>query len=158
MEDVKFVQKYSEVVLENFNAVLKQNLLFQAKLAIVEEELARKNREQTDNELLKKEIQKLLNEKNQIQNELNSKNELLKTTSGNNIDKNRIQNALNEEYKKSAVLQNTINELENEIEKLKSKKRKVNKKVEEEQKISKEETSVLFDNVPLRIESAGGTF
>ena len=157
MEDIKFIQKYNEVVLENFNAVLKQNLLFQAKIAIIEEELIRKNREQTDNELLKKEIQKLSGEISQLQKELNSKNELLKTSSGNNTEKTRIQNALNDEYKKNALLTSEINRLNEEIENVKHKKRKVTKKVEE-QKTLEEKTNVIFNNEPLRIESAGGTF
>ena len=38
MQDVKFLQKYNDVILENFSAVLKQNLLFQTQISFLEED------------------------------------------------------------------------------------------------------------------------
>ena len=34
--DIRFIQKYNEVLQENFSSVLKQNLLFQTQIAVLE--------------------------------------------------------------------------------------------------------------------------
>jgi hypothetical protein len=41
--DVEFLNSYTEVVLENFDAVLKQNLMFQTQLKIVEKRKGEKD-------------------------------------------------------------------------------------------------------------------
>ena len=38
MSDVNFLNSYNEVILENLNAILKQNFLFQTQLKLLEEQ------------------------------------------------------------------------------------------------------------------------
>ena len=43
MSDVNFVNSYNEIVFDNFIAVLKQNLVFQTQLKLVEAKVAKLN-------------------------------------------------------------------------------------------------------------------
>lgn len=149
MEDIKFIQKYSEVVLENFNAVLKQNLLFQAKLALYEEHTDRIQKESHTVEELKKEINKLISEKTNLENQLRSANTKV------DPEKVRLQSALNDSYRKNSELQKQLDDVSASIqEKKNSRKRKVIEKVEE-----KSATPIIPNNEQnLKVESAGGTF
>ena len=39
MTDVDFINAYNEVILENFNAVLKQNFMFQTQIKFLQEQV-----------------------------------------------------------------------------------------------------------------------
>ena len=41
--DGKFLSTYNEVILDNFNAVLKQNFMFQTQIKILEEQIKEKS-------------------------------------------------------------------------------------------------------------------
>lgn len=156
MEDIKFIQKYSEVVLENFNAVLKQNLLFQAKLALYEEQTDRIQKESHTVEELKKEINKLISEKTNLENQLRSANTKV------DPERVRLQSALNEAYRKNSELQKQIEEKElvlKQIEEKKQKSKSRKQPVKEEKVEIKKAVIVKPSNdVILKVDSAGGTF
>jgi hypothetical protein len=40
MNDIKFLEKYNESAIDNFVAVVKQNILFQAQVAYLSDQLA----------------------------------------------------------------------------------------------------------------------
>jgi chromosome segregation ATPase len=126
MSDVNFLNAYNEVILDNFNAVLKQNLMFQTQLKFVEEKLKEipelekqvaSIKEDRDSKL--KELIELGNEKNTIQNqldgirgELNSKNSILENAVQSDNDKHRLQNALNTQAKQLEALNGRIQAFE----------------------------------------------
>lgn len=125
--DNEFLNSYVEVLNQNFDSVLKQNLMFQTQLKIVE-----KTKIQND------ELNKTIEEKNliiknlentitQFQSDINTK----QTSDQKNYDsilneKNRIQLSLNDYMKTNEFLKNSLESYkesllnaENEIKNLK---------------------------------------
>ena len=104
---VEFSNAYQEILLDNFNSVIKQNMMFQTQLKMAEE--AQKNNKSDDK------INLLNNDNIALQTKCDS---LLKTISELEIranvgqslhdEKTRIQAALNEELRKSAGLNEQI--------------------------------------------------
>ena len=98
MTDVDFINAYNEVILENFNAVLKQNLMFQTQIKFLQEQV---------NELdsLKEKANKLdelMNENNsylhQIDNlksDIENKDKVIQSSNSADADRHRLQSALN---------------------------------------------------------------
>lgn len=99
--DVEFLNSYTEVVLENFDSVLKQNLVFQTQLKILG-----KNKNQIED------LNKKLEEKDKLITELQNSIQLLQQDEykNNSIinEKNRIQQALNDIMQQNLVLQENI--------------------------------------------------
>lgn len=99
--DVDFLNSYTEVVLENFDSVLKQNLVFQTQLKILG-----KNKNQIED------LNKKLEEKDKLITELQNSIQLLQQDEykNNSIinEKNRIQQALNDIMQQNLVLQENI--------------------------------------------------
>ncbi len=166
--DVKFIQKYNEVILENFNAVLKQNLLFQAQIGVMEEDI----KKHEDYEIIKSEVSKLIEENNNLRNELNHKNSIIQNSSNTDGERNRLQTALNKQSKELSILNNKIEKLEKEfdnkneyIKKLEdmlpnSKKKKLGIDIAEE-KVEKQEETLESTNINddvAKVESSGGNF
>jgi uncharacterized coiled-coil DUF342 family protein len=134
---VEFSNAYQEILLDNFNSVIKQNMMFQTQLKLAEE--AQKNNKSEDKiNLLNSEFNNL---QKQYEDALKKISELeVRSSVGQSLhdEKTRIQAALNEESKKNASLNNNIleqtklieeqsvkiTELSNELE-------KSNKEVEE---------------------------
>lgn len=138
MSETRFLKKHNDVTFDNFNAVLKQNLLFQTKMALQEEDVKiitdSYEKKVGDYETIKLEVSKLIEEKTDLENKLNQKlssiqsdlnnekNKLLeeKTNLENNIkskdeqisnlnnEKNRLQNEVNGQYQEKARLENDI--------------------------------------------------
>ena len=112
---VEFSNAYQEILLDNFNSVIKQNMMFQTQLKMAEE--AQKNNKSDDK------INLLNNDNIALQTKCDS---LLKTISELEIranvgqslhdEKTRIQAALNEELRKSAVSNETIVQQSKKIE------------------------------------------
>lgn len=104
---VEFSNAYQEILLDNFNSVIKQNMLFQTQLRISEE--AQKNNKSDDKI-------NLLNDDNialqtKCDNLLKTISELeIRANVGQSLhdEKTRIQAALNEELRKSAGLNEQI--------------------------------------------------
>ena len=155
--DVRFLQRYNDIILENFNAVLKQNLLFQTQISVLEEE----TKKAADVEPLKKEIQKLVGENDRLKNDIEVKSREIKVNQNNDADKHRLQLAVNSQAQTISTLNATIEKLEstllensNYIKELEdalpnSKKKKFGIAIPEEVKQPIE---------ALKIESSGGTF
>lgn len=126
MSDVNFLNAYNEVVLENFNAVLKQNFMFQTQLRFVEEKLKaitelekqivsiKEDRDNRNKELVEQgnQMSALRNELDGVRGELNSKNAILQNNVQSDNDKNRLQTALNTQAKQLETLNGRIEAFE----------------------------------------------
>jgi len=152
MSETRFLKKHNDVTFDNFNAVLKQNLLFQTKMALQEEDVKiitdSYEKKVGDYETIKLEISKLIEEKTDLENKLNQKlssielnlnnekNKLLeeKTNLENTVkskdeqisnlnnEKNRLQNEVNGQYQEKARLENDIRVKNDEISNLTNQK------------------------------------
>jgi len=159
MQDVKFLQKYNDVILENFSAVLKQNLLFQTQISFLEEDTKKIG----DYDELRKDVTRLIEENTNYKNQIDNVTVNVERSKDLDNEKNRLQTALNNQYKETSVLLDKVKDLETLIAKKEkyvkqlenmlpnSKKKKLGIEVEET-------VTPKLDNVPLRVESAGGTF
>jgi len=175
--DGKFLSVYNEVILDNFNAVLKQNFLFQTQLKFAEEqatkvsELEKKLTDLTasriDSETLQKEIEDL-------KSQVNSKNAIIQSSVNSDNDKARLQTAVNNQMKEISALKTSIETLQKEQEDKQnyiaqleemlpnSKKKKLGIAIVEEPttpEVKKEEPVLeKSDNDVLKFTSSGGTF
>lgn len=116
--DVEFLNSYTEVVLENFDAVLKQNLMFQTQLKVVEKRKGEKDELLKQLEEKGKYVQQLENTIAEMQNDLSASQELRKRVIDNDSvinEKSRIQQALNDTMQKVAELEKKITEKESVI-------------------------------------------
>ena len=104
---VEFSNTYQEILLDNFNSVIKQNLMFQTQLKIAEE--SQKNNKSEDKiNLLNGEYNVL---KSDYDSALKKISELeVRANVGQSLhdEKTRVQAALNEELKKTASLDSKI--------------------------------------------------
>jgi paraquat-inducible protein B len=169
MNDIKFLQHYNETAIDNFVAVVKQNILFQAQIAALSEENKRIP------ELLKEidgfeEVKKKLVELNEanvnLANQLNIKSQVAEKTSKIDTERFRLQTAVNNQMKEINGLKEALEEQQEYIKKLEnmlppSKKKKLgleSNELEEQvtEEITQEEPTV--DNEEKETLSTGGTF
>lgn len=166
--DIRFIQKYNEVLQENFSAVLKQNLLFQTQIAVLEEDV----KVHKDYESIKSDVSRLIEENNSLRNELNHKNTIIQNSSNTDSERHRLQTALNKQSKelsgaieKSTKLEEDLSKQVEYIKQLEemlpnSKKKKLGIDVIEHKVTTvdgSEEVQVLSNDV-VKVESAGGNF
>lgn len=119
--DVEFLNSYTEVVLENFDAVLKQNLMFQTQLKIVEKRKGEKDELIKRLEEKDKLVKQLENTIASMQNDVSFSQELKKRVVDNDTilnERNRIQQALNDNMQQNANLQKKLNQKELDISKI----------------------------------------
>lgn len=109
--DIRFLQKYGEVLNDNFNAVLKQNLLFQTQIAVLQEDV----KQLEDVNQLKDDIKKLIQENTDLKNDLANKTNTLKQNQNTDADKHRLQTAVNTQMREISELKDRIGTLENDI-------------------------------------------
>jgi hypothetical protein len=112
--DVHFLSAYNEVIFENFNSVLKQNLLFQTQIKFLEErvkvvpDLQGKLTDYDEifkkNDILQHEVNVLTREIIDLKSELNSKDGVIKNLNKEDADKHRLQAALNTQAKDLGAL------------------------------------------------------
>ena len=104
---VEFSNAYQEILLDNFNSVIKQNLMFQTQLKMAEE--AQKNNKSDEKiNLLNGEYNVL---KSDYDNALKKISDLeVRASVGQSLhdEKTRVQAALNDELKKAASLNTKI--------------------------------------------------
>lgn len=173
--DGKFLSVYNEVVLDNFNAVLKQNFMFQTQLKFSEEKakevgelekkLATLVLENSDANILRDEI-------NSLKNTITQKEAIIQSSSNTDNERHRLQTAANNQMKEIEGLKKTIDDLKKQqkdqqeyvtqLEEMlpNSKKKKLGIELPEEPKPIKEEFKTLEkeeDNI-LKFASTGGTF
>ena len=116
----------------------------------------------------------LIGEVNSLKNELEEKNRIIQNNVTTDNDRHRLQTAVNQQAGEIENLKNTIGSLEKEVDSHKkynsqleemlpnSKKKKLGIEIPEEEtpkiEAKKEETAVISNVTPLKVESAGGTF
>ena len=173
--DGKFLDVYNEVILDNFNAVLKQNFMFQTQLKFAEEkakevgELEKKlavlTSENSDANILREEI-------NALKETVSQKDAIIQSSSNTDNERHRLQTAVNNQMKEIEGLKKTIGDLQQQqkdqqtyvtqLEEMlpNSKKKKLGIELPEEPKPTKEEPITLNkedDNI-LKFASTGGSF
>ena len=179
MSDANFIIAYNEVVLENFIAVLKQNFMFQTQIKFLEERVstipALEEKSNLYDSVVEEKVE-LQNKISSLTSEIENKDNIIKNTTNSDIDKHRLQKALNEQAKELGRLSNKVSDVENDIADKKyyikqledmlpnSKRKKLgleiieSTKEEIEEVKSTEKVTVKENNVILKVESAGGTF
>jgi DNA polymerase II large subunit len=173
--DGKFLDVYNEVILDNFNAVLKQNFMFQTQIKFAEEKvkevgelekkLAALTSENSDANILREEIKTL-------KDTINQKEAIIQSSTNADNERHRLQTAVNNQMKEIEGLKKTIDDLQQkqkdqqvyvtQLEEMlpNSKKKKLGIELPEEQKPIKEEPITLNkedDNI-LKFASTGGSF
>ena len=178
MSDANFINVYNEVVLENFIAVLKQNFMFQTQIKFLEERVntipALEEKGNLYDSVVIEKVE-LQNKISSLTSEIENKDNIIKNTTNSDIDKHRLQKALNEQAKELEKLSNKVSDVENDIADKKyyikqledmlpnSKRKKLGLEIESikeevEEVKSTEKVSVKEDDVILKVESSGGTF
>ena len=112
--DVHFLSAYNEVIFENFNSVLKQNLLFQTQIKFLEEQaklvpvlqgkVADYDEIFKKNDILQHEVKVLNAEVDRMKGDANSKDIVIKNFNKEDADKHRLQAALNIQAKELDIL------------------------------------------------------
>lgn len=152
--DVNYVTAYQEVLLENLDAILKQNFQFQTRLKLYEKDSNKQAELQAKfNELLAN-YQEAVNKLEEFKN--SSQVYKVQAESNDAIvqEKNRIQSALNDAMREITVLNQSIQTKDKEISDLKDiiakpkeeekPKKSAVKKVEDKPEETKIENAVQF--------------
>ena len=119
MNDIKFLEKYNESALDNFVAVVKQNVLFQAQIAYLSEQNAQIGELQQqiiDFEPVKEELVKLRDENINLTNELNTKTTIIESANKTDAEKYRLQTSLNEQSREIERLTNGLVAAQDKVE------------------------------------------
>jgi len=127
--DGKFLSIYNEVILDNFDAVLKQNFMFQTQLKLLEEQIKEKSELETKLASLsseKDDIVKLRAEIDGLKTELDSKNLAIQNLNNTDNERHRLQTAVNNQMKEIEGLKSQVGSLqsdkESEVQLVKSQK------------------------------------
>jgi hypothetical protein len=118
MHDVKFLQYYNEVAQENFVVVVKQNILFQAQIKALSEEIKKipeYEKALEDFEMLKSSNEKLREENVSLLNQLNSKVSLIESAGKSDAERFRLQTAVNTGMREVATLKNAAIDMQNKL-------------------------------------------
>jgi spore germination protein YaaH len=164
MQDMNFIQSFGEVAQDNFISVVKQNLLFQTQIKLLDEQ-AKKIPELLqkidDLEKVKDEFQTIVEENTDLKNQITNKNNIIETTSKTDIERHRLQTALNNEMKLNSQNNDLIESLKTEITKQKELIEQLQTMIPQSKKkklgLFVEEVETKKDNV-LLINQNGGTF
>ena len=183
--DEKFLAAYNEVVLDNFNSVLKQNMMFQTQIRFHEEatkELGELKEKLAQSTSSNNEVEELKSKLESYKTQLSSKDAIIRSHSANNLEKDRLQKAVNDQAKEIASLKeqlttiekeknssikdteqkhlDTIKKLEEEIEELKSFKVNLDdlKQKPSSSKKSKVKSKEEEDQSLFSLSASGGTF
>ena len=175
MSDANFINAYNEVILDNLNAIMKQNFMFQTQIKFLEERVSMiPGLEEKGNlyDSVVREKTELENRLVSLKNEIENKDNIIKNTTNSDVDKHRLQTALNEQAKELERLSNKITDVENDIDDKNyyikqledmlpnSKRKKLGLEIIESTKEEVEEIKITEknNNVILKVESSGGTF
>jgi chromosome segregation ATPase len=127
--DGKFLSTYNEVILDNFDAVLKQNFIFQTQIKILEEQIKEKSELETKLASLsseKNDIVELRTEIDGLKTELNNKNLAIQNLNNTDNERHRLQTAVNNQMKEIEGLKSQVGSLqsdkESEVQLVKSQK------------------------------------
>ena len=114
--DGKFLSTYNEVILDNFNAVLKQNFMFQTQIKILEEQIKEKSELETKLASLSSEnnnIVELRAEIDGLKAELDNKNLAIQNLNNTDSERHRLQTAVNNQMKEIEGLKSQVGSLQN---------------------------------------------
>lgn len=154
--DVQFINSYNEVLFDNFVSVLKQNILFQTNIKILEEKLQKALELQKDIDDLsniRNEYNTALDNNAKLQAQLNEKDQQLSSMHSNEAEKYRLQSAVNDLMRQNAELENKINELKNKNSDFDS---QLNKKITKKKTTANNSIVAVLEEQ--KVESSGGTF
>ena len=154
--DVQFINSYNEVLFDNFVSVLKQNILFQTNIKILEEKVkGYSNLEQNFNELndIRNMYNTALDNNAKLQAQLNEKDQQLNSMHSNEAEKYRLQSAVNDLMRQNAELENKINELKNKNSDFDS---QLNKKITKKKTTANNSIVAVLEEQ--KVEPSGGTF
>jgi chromosome segregation ATPase len=115
--DGKFLSTYNEVILDNFDAVLKQNFMFQTQIKILEEQIKEKSGLETKLASLsseKDDIVQLRSEIDGLKAELDSKNLAIQNLNNTDSERHRLQTAVNNQMKEIEGLKSQVGSLQND--------------------------------------------
>jgi len=115
MNDIKFLEKYNEAAIDNFVAVVKQNVLFQAQIAYLSEEnqlVPELQKQIIDFEPVKEALVKLRDENIGLTQELNNKINIIESANKSDAEKYRLQTSLNEQSREIERLTNGLTALQ----------------------------------------------
>ena len=171
MNDIKFLEKYNESALDNFVAVVKQNILFQAQISYLSEQNAQMNELKTqiaDFEPVKEALVKLRDENIGLTQELNNKINIIEGANKSDAEKYRLQTSLNEQSREIERLNNGLSALQEQLKeqteyiaKLEDMLPKTAKKklgITQETIVVETPSEVTFDNEETKTLSKGGSF
>jgi len=171
MNDIKFLEKYNESALDNFVAVVKQNILFQAQISYLSEQNAQMNELKTqiaDFEPVKEALVKLRDENIGLTQELNTKINIIESANKSDAEKYRLQTSLNEQSREIERLNNGLSALQEQLKeqteyiaKLEDMLPKTAKKklgITQETIVEETPSEVTFDNEESKTLSKGGSF
>jgi hypothetical protein len=171
MNDIKFLEKYNESAIDNFVAVVKQNILFQAQVSYLSDQVAQTEelrKQIAEFEPVKEALVRLRDENINLTNELNSKVTIIESANKSDAEKYRMQTALNEQSREIERLSSvtiSLQEKEKEqteyIAKLEEMLPKTAKKklgITQEQIVEENGQKETVDNDTLKTLSSGGSF
>jgi len=127
--DGKFLSTYNEVILDNFDAVLKQNFIFQTQIKILEEQIKEKSELETKLASLSSENNNIIELRAEIDGlkaELDNKNLAIQNLNNTDSERHRLQTAVNNQMKEIEGLKSQVGSLQNgndsEVQLVKSQK------------------------------------
>ena len=118
MNDIKFLEKYNEAAIDNFVAVVKQNILFQAQVAYLSDQVAHTDelrKQIVEFEPVKEALVKLKDENINLTNELNNKITIIESANKSDAEKYRMQTSLNEQSREIERLTNATVSLQEQV-------------------------------------------
>lgn len=118
--DVNYVTVYQEVLLENIDAILKQNFQFQTRLKMFEQESNKQAEIQAKFNELSANYQGVVNELEELKSCSSVYKVQAESGDALNQEKNRIQSALNDTMREVASLKSAIESKDREISELKT--------------------------------------
>lgn len=153
--DAKFLNTYNEVILDNFNAVLKQNFLFQTQIKVLEEQVKEKSELETKLASLSSEnndISELRGEIDGLKDELNNKNLAIQNLNNTDSERHRLQTAVNNQMKEIEGLKSQVGSLQNgkdsEVQSVKNQKDSVIKLLKDKEKEQLDYIAQLEEMLP----------
>jgi chromosome segregation ATPase len=117
--DGKFLSIYNEVILDNFDAVLKQNFMFQTQIKLLEEQIKEKSELETKLASLsseKDDIDELRTEIDGLKTELDNKNLAIQNLNNTDTERHRLQTAVNNQLKEIEGLKSQVGSLQSDKE------------------------------------------
>jgi predicted RNase H-like nuclease (RuvC/YqgF family) len=118
MNDIKFLEKYNESAIDNFVAVVKQNILFQAQVSFLSEQLSHTDelrKQIADFEPVKELLDQLRNENLGLSQELNNKNNIIESANKSDAERYRLQTSLNEQSRDIERLNSSVFDLQKQL-------------------------------------------